>query len=224
MECCKDSSRCTVYIINTLFALSSIFMIIFGFNSRWIHWDIGRFNISLSNQITDILFFTGFILFSISLFGIIGIKTRSICYLRIYMILISILFLGQIIIMILSFYYGNNNDNIAQNIWDHSYNNTVIDEIQDYFNCCGYLNYTDDPGTNCNIIAKRENTTIYKLPGCKETISSWLHNNMNFIGKTSIIVFILEVVLIGATYLSIYNIKKELLLNNNNVYNYMTNN
>ena len=94
-----------------------------------------------------------------SCFGCFGAWRESRCFLGMYFVILLVLIIVQVSIGAAGFALRGRAQQELQNAWEKSAD-SVRNEIQQHFNCCGWANTTDNPGTNCSQPNEGECATI----------------------------------------------------------------
>jgi len=115
-----------------------------------------------------ILLALGFVIFIIAAVGFCGAYKRSSCWLCLYTIIVFLVFAAKVafVTIILLGEFSDELDDFVGHRWKDFDNDSKLN-IQKHFDCCGYPNFSDDPGVPCS---GSQNT------GCKAEIDDWISN------------------------------------------------
>jgi len=90
----------------------------------------------------------GVFLMILTVFGFVGVFKKSSKIFTWYLLLLLFLIIIQFGIGGGAYSYRNSIPSKMRQIWDN-FSNSDRNRLQTQFNCCGYTNYTDLPGSNC---------------------------------------------------------------------------
>jgi len=121
----------------------------------------------LSMGLPIALLIIGTFICMLSCFGCCGAIKRSKPLLLIYLALLLLIILAQILIGWYGYTQTSSLENDLYSQWKGA-SNSDRNALQDEFNCCGFYNSTDYPGSNCNTTITP--TTPTDLKGCEAKI------------------------------------------------------
>jgi len=113
-----------------------------------------------------ILLALGFVIFIIAAVGFCGAYKRSSCWLCLYSVIVFILLAAKIafVVVIILGEFKDDLEGFVQDRWGDFDNDSKLN-VQKHFDCCGYPEFEQNPGTPCD-----PNITV----GCKDEIDSWI--------------------------------------------------
>ena len=162
LDDCSENTKKALIGLNflyMLFGLTLVGLAIYLFVS------LGNVKSLLSMGLPIAMLVLGTFICMLSCFGCCGAIKRSKALLIMYLALLLLLILGQFLAAWFGYSQSSDLENKLYNEWqdvsDHDKN-----ALQDEFNCCGFYNSTDYPGSNC----VNTTTSDDDPPGCVDQI------------------------------------------------------
>jgi len=178
----RQFARGLLLLVNTIFITASLAAVIGGA----LIYAIGdQYNLTptVALGLIGIAIFSGFI----SIHGFIASLKRSRVGLWIYFGLLLFVLGCQIAVIIITFIFKSYTEDILNRLWHTELSDQSKNLLQYNFNCCGYLNSLDSPGSSCPIDIES---------GCRESIGALLSQYSTYIYIGGFVLLSLEVLII----------------------------
>ncbi|CAH0554427.1 unnamed protein product [Brassicogethes aeneus] len=161
----RNYSRYLLVIFNFFFALTGILIISIGASVKAYYNEYESFLDEKYMYSSDLLIVVGVIIFIIAFFGCCGAMKENVCMTTTYSSLLIVVFILEILVGIGGIVLKSKTRDVVENAlittmkeYDNpKYNETTAlwDQVQNQFQCCGVMNYTD---------WMTSNSTDHKLP------------------------------------------------------------
>jgi len=169
LDDCSENTKKALIGLNflyMLFGLTLIGLAIYLFVS------LGSVKSLLSMGLPIAMLILGAFICMLSCFGCCGALKKSKALLILYLALLLLLILGQILVGWFGYSQESDLESKLYDEWQKASNGDK-NALQNEFNCCGFYNYTDYPGSNCvNGTWEPSN----EPPGCEAQIKDQVKN------------------------------------------------
>jgi len=172
----------TLIVINIFFLLMSIALIALGAYAFTKLQQISH----IANTTLPILIITlGSVMFILSFFGCCGAwRERRTCILIYFFLLLGVM-IAQLAVGGVTYKYGAKVEGKLSDIWHNDLDDSDRNFLQNEFGCCGFMNSSDAPGSNCNVTHSGEpnsssssESPLKELPGCDMKLKDSLNKNI----------------------------------------------
>ena len=118
----------------------------------------------------------------ISCFGCFGAMRENRCFLGMYILILLIIVIAQAGVGITAYVQKGKIDGSLQTAWSNS-TDEVRNTIQKEFDCCGWLNSKDHPGSEC---------PSGNPPGCRDTVENYFQERLKIVGIIGLVIASIE--------------------------------
>ncbi|XP_072351149.1 CD63 antigen-like [Scyliorhinus torazame] len=230
----------------TLFALNLLFLV-FGIELVWmgasIHLNLYPISLLAGKSISGVpavLLIVGVLIFFMAIFGIVAVWKENITMMKMFLILMILIFFVEVTVEVFIYIFRNQvystiTDSLEKSIPGytkpvHGFESkleTLIDQLQIQFHCCGSHNYTDWFKTtfgkatlsvplscciniteSCGSRVSYQITNIHTM-GCTRMMATWIEEHFSFIRGTGIGFGFGQVIGIFTSYLYIKKLQDD---------------
>eukprot|EP00696_Hemimastix_kukwesjijk_P002250 gnl/Hemi2/12762_TR4360_c0_g2_i1.p1 gnl/Hemi2/12762_TR4360_c0_g2~~gnl/Hemi2/12762_TR4360_c0_g2_i1.p1 ORF type:complete len:298 (-),score=82.60 gnl/Hemi2/12762_TR4360_c0_g2_i1:245-1138(-) len=197
LGCSLTLTKWIMCAINVVFMLFAVALIVIGANA-----EVGLVQVNIPAGLALGVAFLGCVIFAVCAFGLYGAKEINICYLKVYFVLMIIIFVVEILAATISFLATDYLDKALSSAWSTgSPSDLYYTESQ--FKCCGYLNPQDRPSNGTGTTCDPTWTS-----GCKSFMIDFIQSYIKGIQGVLVVVLILQVIACGGAYLLIQGISQ----------------